>query len=120
VRDRCFTSVFFNVDSGAPFSSAQKVFLPTVQHDLITHFYFLREVSILLEPLFILQHLFCSRRLACLCLLSGYSKFMLGTHCHIPISKHSHCSGNLFSSLMPYLTLYFIVSAKKLRFLQNT
>ena len=35
--DRSFTSAFFNDDSGAPFSSAQKVFLPTVQHNLIIH-----------------------------------------------------------------------------------
>jgi hypothetical protein len=60
------------------------------------------------ETLFVLQQLFCSRRLACLWLLSVYSKFMLNSQCHIHISLHSHWSGHLFHSVMPYLTVFYI------------
>jgi len=75
--------------------------------------YFLCEVSSSPGPLVVLQHLFYSRKLACLWLLSGYSKFMLGSQYHILISIHSHCPGYLSSSQMPYLTVLYIASAKK-------
>jgi len=38
---------------------------------------------------------------------------MLSTQCHIHISIHSHSSGHLLSSLMEYLTVFYIVNAKK-------
>jgi len=62
--DIYFASVSFNIDSEVPLSSAQKVFLPTVQHDLLIHFYFFWEISSSPETLFVLQLLFCSRRFA--------------------------------------------------------
>ena len=60
-----FVSERFNAHFGAPFSSAQGVFRPTVQHDLLMHFNLFGKVSIWSEPLFVLQHLFWCRRLAC-------------------------------------------------------
>jgi len=62
--DIYFASVSFNIDSEVPLSSAQKVFLPTAQHDLLIHFYFFWEISSSPERLFVLQLLFCSRRFA--------------------------------------------------------
>ena len=76
-------------------------------------FYFFWEISCSPIQLFDLQHLFWSRILACLWLLSEYSQFMLSSQCHIHISIHSHWSGYLFSSLVWYLTVFYIVSAKK-------
>jgi len=83
-------------------------------------FYFFREVSSSPEPLFVLQHKFWSRRLACLWLLSGYSKFMLSTQCHIHISIYSHWYGHLFSFLLQYLTVFYTVSAKKFGIFERT
>jgi len=111
--DRYFPSALFNADSGAPLLSAQKLFLPTVQHDLLIQFFLLLEGICFPKPLFHLQHKFWSRRLGCLWLLSGYSEFILSSQCHIHISIHSHCSGHPSSSLMSYLTVFYIVSAKK-------
>jgi len=65
ICDIYFASASFNGDSGVPSSSAQKVFLPTVQLDLLIHFYFFWEVSSSHEKLFSLQRLFWSRTFPC-------------------------------------------------------
>jgi hypothetical protein len=38
---------------------------------------------------------------------------MLSNQCHIDISIHNHCSGQRLSSLMSFVTLFYIVSANK-------
>jgi hypothetical protein len=89
------------------------VLLPTLRYDLIFHFFFFRAVSSSPKPLFVLQHLFWSRRLACLWLLSGFSKFMLSSQCHVDISLHSQSSLQHFFSMRPSLTVFYRVSSKK-------
>jgi len=109
--DIYFASAPFNANSGVPLSSAKKkAFLATVQHDFIIHFLFFGDLSISPETLFVLQHLFWSRRLACFWLLSGYSKFMLSSQGHIHTSIHSYGSGHNLSYLMTYLTVFYIGS----------
>ena len=93
--------------------SAQKLFHPTAQHDLLIQFYLFLEVSSSPEQLFVLQHWFCSRKLACFWLLSVYSKFMSSSQRHIYISIHSQCSGHHCSFLMPYLAVFYIVSGEE-------
>ena len=53
--DIYFASASFNIEFGVPLSPAQKVFLPTVQHDLLIHFYIFWENSSSPETLFALQ-----------------------------------------------------------------
>jgi len=110
--DRCFVSVLSNAASGAPFSSNQKLFLPTVQHDSL-NYYFILEFSSSPKPLFVLQHLFCSSRIAFFSLPSEYSKLMLRSPCHIAISIHSHSSRHNFTSLIPHFTVFYIPSGKE-------
>jgi hypothetical protein len=108
----CF-SVLINVLSKIRNHQLKKELLQTFKQILIIHYlHFLGGKQVARNSIR-LQHLFWSRRLACLCLLSGHSQFVFSSQCHIDNSIHSHCSGKRVTFLILCLAFFYIVSTKK-------